>query len=298
MARHFSKWAGLALALAFAGCSSASQSLVPMHSAASLAAPQGWPAGTNVKPTLYVADQQGNVIRLYNPNTANAVAEGMITAGIASPEGLAVDKTGALYVSNVGAHPNIAIYGPGRTSPHFVIPGPGYYGLAVNPKGDIFATRLGTVTEYKPRSKKPYKTIHGFDNPVGIAVDSKNNVWIADDTANVVSMIPAGTSKAQNQLLKGLDGPVGLAFGRNDTLYVGNHTKINVYLEGSKSPAYNIKKGITNAALNCVTKNDALFQSNEYGHVVGYKKGARKPFSTLVDNSNPLGCASFPLVRK
>ena len=62
--------------------------------------PRGWPdAAKRAKPILFVSDLQGNVVRLYDPDKPNAQQEGSITDGVMSPQGIAVDSHGALYVS-------------------------------------------------------------------------------------------------------------------------------------------------------------------------------------------------------
>jgi len=275
---------------------------VPMFSPA-LSGPRGWPdAKKRAKPILFVADLQGNVVRLYDPNTPNPTPEGSITDGIVGPQGLAVDSKGALYVSNVGSTQGaITVYSPGKSKPRLTIPTTGYYGIAVDSKGDIFATSVGgAVYGYKPGAKKPFETIGGFSNSVGIAVDSKNNVWVADDSASKVYIIPAGTKQVKDAGLIGLNGPVGISFGTKDVLYVGNFGSydIKVYPYGSKKPSYSITDGITGPTLNGVTAADTFFQSNQLHNIVGYRKGAKTPFSTIVGNSDPLGIASSPSVRK
>lgn len=296
----------VAVLLFAGGCSSGSRSLAPLAPALNpplFGEPAGWPsAAQQGKPILFVADLQGNIVRMYDPTVANPMAEGSITAGVHGPQGLAVDSKGQLYVSNVGSTTgSITVYSPGKTKPHLSIPGPGYYGIAVDSKGDIFASFTGgTVSAFKPGAKKPYETIGGFDDPAGIAIDSKNNVWVADTSASKIWMIPAGTKTVKDSGLKGIDGPVGIAFGLGDVLYVANFGPYNVtvYKAGSKEPAYHITDGITGPTMNGVTAGGAFFQSNQQHDVVGYKKGRGVPFSTIVGNSDPLGIASSPLVKK
>ena len=120
--------------------------------------------------------------------------------------------------------------------------------MAVDSKGDIFATYVGgTVYAYKAGAKKPYESIGGFDNPVGIAVDSKDNVWVSDDFANKVYTIPAGTKEVKDAGLIGLSSPLGLSFGTADTLYIGNfgNNTVTVYAAGSKRLALEIENGST-----------------------------------------------------
>jgi len=312
----------IAVLVGVAGCGGSSSSVTPAGSLTRLVpgpvvagpvvvpmiplpvtGPRGWPdAAKRAKPILFVSDLQGNVVRLYDPNTPNAQEEGTITDSVMNPQGLAVDSKGSLYVSNVGSTEEaITVYSPGTSKPRLTIPTPGYYGIAVDSKGDIFATYFGgTVYAYKPGAKKPYESIGGFDNPVGIAVDSKDNVWVSDDSANKVYTIPAGTKEVKDAGLIGLRSPSGLSFGTGDTLYVGNfgNNTVTVYAAGSKKPSTTITDGITSPNLNGVTAADYFFQANQFGAVVGYKKGQKTPFSTITGSADPLGIASSPAVKK
>jgi hypothetical protein len=282
-------------------CSSSGLPLTPLQSAAanSGASPDA------TKPILYVADRIGNVVRYYDPNTPNATAEGTISDKVSGPSGLAVDSKGALYVSNLGNSTAtkgwISVYDAGKTKPRLIIPGPGYYAIAVDSKGDIFASEVaGYVDAYKPGAKKPYETIKGFVNPTGIAVDGKNNVYLADEGASKIYEIPAGTKTVKNLGLQQINGPNGISFGKNDTLYVANFGPYNVtvYRAGSKKPAYTITDGISGCTLNGVTAGNIFFQSNQEHDVVGYRDGKKTPFSTITGNGDPLGIAAYPVVRK
>ncbi len=291
------------LSLAFlAGCGApATTPAVPPANMLSISGPQGWPAGAKGKPILFIADLQGNVVRMYDPSKANPTAEGEITDGVDHPEGLAVDSKGSLYVSNVGysGKESIDVYSAGSSKPRLIIHGPGYYGLAVDSKGDIFATEVaGYVDAYKPGAKSRYERITGFSNPSGIAIDSKNNVWVADETQ--VDIIPAGAKTFKNAKLQDINSPVGLAFGSGDELYVANFGPydVAVYKSGSTRPEYTITDGITGPTLNGVTAANIFFQSNQLNNVVGYKKGQKAVWSTIVGNSDPLGIASSPEVKK
>ena len=133
------------------------------------------------------------------------------------------------------------------------------------------------VYGYRPGAKKPYETIGGFDYPIGLAVDGKNNVWVADEGANKVYVIPAGTTQVKDARLIGVDGPIGISFRPKNAVYVANFAPLNVrvYPAGSKKASATITDGITNPTLNGVTSAGIFFQANLPGNVVGYKKGQR-----------------------
>jgi hypothetical protein len=187
----------------------------------------------------------------------------------------------------VTTYSTITVYAPGASKPHLTIPCPGYYGLAVDSKGDLFASEVGgTVYAYKPGAKKPYESITGFDNPAALTVDSKDDVLVADTNGNKVWIIPVGTKTKKDAGLEGITGPDGIAFGAADILYVANFDPYNVTVNkaGSREPAYRITDGITGPTLNGVTAAGLFFQSNQQHNVVGYEPAQSKPFSTIVGN--------------
>ena len=267
--------------------------------------PRGWPVrirnGTT-QPILFVADLQNSVVRLYDPTTPNPSPEGSITQGISNPSGLAVDANGSLYVSNIGSSA-ITVYSPGKTKPRLSIPTSGYYGIAVDSKGDIFATSVaGTVYAYRRGMKKPYEKIGGFVNPVGIAVDGKDNVWVSDDTASKVYTIAAGTKQVKDAGLKGLDHRSDFVLeARTFSTFPTSRTAVRHSWRSTptvRSHVVQDTSGIASPTLSGLTASGIFFQSNQTDNVVGYKKGQKTPFSTITGLADPLGIASYPLVKK
>jgi streptogramin lyase len=268
---------------------------------------RGWPSSKRKRrhEILFVGDEATSAVDMFDPRKANPSPEGSITDGISTPIQVAVDKKSTLYVANLG-NGTITEYPKGSSSPSVTL-STGLnepYGLAVDSKGDVFASNLGnnTIVGYKPGDTSPFETI-GFSSEgqaVGMGTDAKDNLWVACDTTSAVYEIPAGTSTPQNSGLSGLEGPISVSFGKHDQMFVSNFggENVAVYAYGSTSPSYTITTGIDGPTLNGVTYSDVFFQTNQDLNVVGYKKGATTPFSTITGVSDPSGIASSALVSK
>jgi hypothetical protein len=272
-------------------------------------APHGWPAKKKKKrEILFVADASSGVL-MYDPKTPNGSPTGSITAGVNAPAGVAVDKKGALYVTNDGGN-TVTVYPKGQSSPSMTISDgiDSPYGIAVDSSGEVFVSNLGneTVVAYKAGATSPFETIDfsRLGQPVGVGVDGKNNIWVACDSSNSVFEIPAGTSTPKNAGLADLNGPIGIAFGKGDVIYVSifsaTPSVVEIYPYGSTSPSSSITSGIeqNGPTLNGFTASGMFFQSNQAENVVGYKKGQTSPFSTLSGAASPLGIASSPEIKK
>ena len=271
--------------------------------------PHRWPDKKKQQQILFVAANSSSEVLMYDPKTPNPSPEGSITTGIDLPVGLAVDKSGTLYVANIDNN-TITIYPAGATSPSMTITQglSDPYGIAVDSSGDVFASNLGTetVVGYRAGASSPFETISfsSLGQPVGVAVDGENNIWVACDSTNTVYTIAAGSSTPENAELTGVTGPIGIAFGRKDVMYVANFgadpSNVAIYTYGTKSPLETITDGIEQygPTLNGFTKDGFFFQSNQADDVVGFKRKKTSPFSTITGVSNPLGIASSPLVKK
>jgi hypothetical protein len=269
----------------------------------------GWPKKKN-QPILFAADGPSGVL-MFNPNVANGSPEGSIVDGIDGAAGLAVDSKCTLYVANISNN-TVTVYPRGDTSPRYTIAnGLSWpYGIAIDSKNDIFISNIysDTLTAYHSGENSPYETIPfgSYGVVMGVGVDAKDNVWVVSDYGPpyVVFEIPAGTTQVKNAGLQDLNLPLGIAFGKNDQMYVSNleSSTVNVYKYGSTTPFRTITDGIEHygATLNAVTASGLYFQANQRENVVGYKKGASAPFSTLnlTYPAEPLGLASWPLVKK
>jgi hypothetical protein len=273
--------------------------------------PHAWPLGKK-KQVMFVADPQDNQVLEYDPKTPNPSPEGSITTDIDYPFGVAVDKKGTLYVANLlGGSSDlgyITIYPKGQSSPSLTITTgmENPYGIAVDSKGNVFASNLSTdtVVAYAAGQSTPYETISfpSGSQPLGVGVDGKDNIWVGSDSNNAVYEIPKGSTTPKNAGLSGLSGTINVAFGRKDVMYVSNFggSDVTVYKYGTTSPSMTITDGIEQfgPTLGGFTTSGWYFQSNQDDNVVGYKRGASTPFSTITGIPDPRGIATTPLIKK
>lgn len=269
----------------------------------------GWPKKKN-QPILFAADGPSGVL-MFDPNDVNGSPEGSIVSGISGAAGLAVDRKCTLYVANISAN-TITVYPRGSISPRYTISNglDWPYGIGIDSKGNVFVSNIysNTVTAYHKGKTSPYEAIsfNSYGVVMGVAVDADDNVWVVSDYGPPYSVfeIPAGTTQVNNANLQDLNLPIGISFGKKDEMYVTNleSSTVNVYAYGTTTPSRTIADGIEHygATLNAVTASGEYFQANQRENVVGYKKNASSPFSTLnlTQPAEPLGLASCPLVKK
>jgi hypothetical protein len=258
------------------------------------------------KETLFVSDPANMQILLFDPKVANPSPEGAITVGIEHGVGLATDKKGTLYVANEtnSNESSITVYPRGKTSPSLTITAglnePD--GIAVDSHGTIYTSNLGTntVTTYKAGQTTVFQTIAFPEGSqaVGLAVDSKDNLYVASDSNNEVLEVPFGSTTPQNLGLTGTNGPTWLAFRNDDVLYVSNYTGNNatIYPKGKTTPSQTITDDMNGPTTSGFARPGIYFQGNQNSSLIyGYKRGKLKPFSTITGISAPHGIASVPM---
>ncbi len=107
-----------------------------------------------------------------------------------------------------------------------------------------------SIVVYAPGSKSPSRTItDGVTYPVGIAVDAKGTLYIANDDSDNVEEYRSGQSYPYQTITDDLDLPDGLTVNKQGWLYVVNLGSMTVveFAPGSITPsARQISKGLYN----------------------------------------------------
>jgi sugar lactone lactonase YvrE len=93
----------------------------------------------------------------------------------------------------------------------------------------------------------PIRTItNGINEPEGLAVDSKDTLYVANNMGNDVTEYRAGQSAPFRTISDGISDPGGIAVDANGTLYVGNRilsqqeVYVTEYPRGSLTPSLTI----------------------------------------------------------
>jgi hypothetical protein len=190
-----------------AGCSgSQPPEAIPPSAVASartahISAPRGWmsPDRKKAKTLLYasgVITTGLGFVDVFSVPKYSLV--GQITDGINWPEGLAVDKNGDLYVTNLFSN-TVTIYQPGGTSPSLTLTVPNEPAdVAVGSNGYVYVAEgyADGIDVYPPGATSPSRRLTNPDLDYGVggvAVSSSNDVY-ADGSASFSGPPPSWNS--------------------------------------------------------------------------------------------------------
>ncbi len=244
---------------------------------------------------LFVADDGINAIFLLDPTQPGMPPVGTIIDGVNGPAGLSTDSHGTLYVTNQGASPpSVAEYPAGHLKPSFQLTNginlP--FAVAVDSQRTVYVSNpfasQPNVVAYKAGQSSPFETITGFSDPIGLAVDKLNNLYVVDLRSGVY-VVPFGSNTPTNMNLQDLVNPTNIAVDARGVLSVsdiGNPranpsipARILRYGLGKTTPSMIITKDVFSPQF--VTYSRALrtlyvtMQDNG-GYVAGFKAGQRK----------------------
>jgi sugar lactone lactonase YvrE len=196
---------------------------------------------------VYVANYFNDNVQIYAlPGLGNI---GMIQ-GITNPQGLAVDRTGNLYVVDQNAN-DVLVFHKGKKVPFRTLTDTNgiAFQIAVGRDGTVYLTNEfdnnlgnGNVNEYAPGSTQPSKTLHNsrFNTVEGVGLDSNNNLYVTFDDNHVVGRIEeyAPGSSVGKLLLPKLKAAGGITFDSADDLVVCDQTApaVKIFAQGSGNP--------------------------------------------------------------
>jgi DNA-binding beta-propeller fold protein YncE len=308
---------GIALFVAV-GCQSAYVTQ-PVPEARSVAPVSGMRSGwlssraKSGKGLVYVSDNYGNAVYIFDKKHVAQGPIGEITSAIDEPNGLAVDRRGALYVAD--SNSTVEVYPRGSTEPSVTytdgISFP--FGLVLSPNtGRLYVANFNAndVTEYAKGSTTPDTTISFVslegNDPYGMALDRENDLFVSAlgyPTARAYE-IPVGSDTPEDLGIS-IDVMYGIAVDeKGDVVIVDQGAKaIYVYPPGSDTPSKTITEGLIQPILIALDKRehrlyvaDAGSDGNDGGlWVYSYPRGKLLTQVHLPGFSVPEGVAVSPL---
>jgi|HubBroStandDraft_1064217.scaffolds.fasta_scaffold189540_1 hypothetical protein len=155
---------------------------------------------------LYGSSYDGGFINLYSLKGKDQAPIGQLSAGLTSPQGLAVDRHHRLWVANTNAY-SVVGFKRGASSPFATLNDAGFYpvSVAVDSNGTVYAANAegvngppGNVTVWAKGSTNPTATLTyaSFEIVLGLGVDAQNDLFVTYiPTSGPPSMVefPAGS---------------------------------------------------------------------------------------------------------
>lgn len=197
---------------------------------------------------IYVANSATNVVAVFSHGSNGNVVPSSLIRGfdtqLNDPVGIALDANGNIFVTNLssgGPNSTVTAYSPlsnGNVAPMTSITG--LYGpsaLAIDPNGNIYVadSHFSVIFVYPPGSNGnaiPSAEIQGSDSglnvPIGITLDSKNNIY-AVNKGNSVTIYPAGsdgTVTPSTVIASGPSAPIGIALDAAGNIYVSDSSAL------------------------------------------------------------------------
>ncbi len=160
-------------------------------------------------------------------------------------------------------------------------------------KGVVNVYRLKDVVENAP----PIAEIQVAGCPLGLAMDSKGTLYVADDCqTNEVEEFPAGSTVASAVITNGIHDATGLAIDGRGTLYVSGlfPASIKEYPYGRKAPSVKITGQGLNKPLGLAADARGNLFIADYGAIQVFEVKAGTTTLTplhLVDLEYPTGVA-------
>ena len=191
------------------------------------------------RPLLYVANFNQSKVEIYRAVGTNQSPIGAITTGLSGPEGMAVNKRGALFVTNT-ANNTVTVYPRGTTQPSRTysqgLNGPA--GVVVGGDGTVYVSNLygNDVVAYLHGSTSPGRTYSALNFPIAVTLDAQNNLYVTDGDG--VEEYLSGSTMKMNLGIR-LATASGIVIDAQDNLVVANQMPAGIYVypQGQTQPS-------------------------------------------------------------
>lgn len=238
---------------------------------------------------------------------ANAQAPSSTITGVTSPQGLALNAAGDLYVAESrGTTVSVVEQGNSTPTPSLAITGLSRpRGVTFDIAGLLYVADTGTnsvkVFDVGTSRSVPVRTLTGVSTPFGVAVNSDGTVFATSGLDTTVMVYDVGTTTPNPaKTLTGLTRANGIAIDPNDNVYVSNQiqTTVQVFDRGATtSDPDKTLTGLNNPQGIAFGPTGKTYVSNAYGFnvlVFNPDQTTADPSETLEGPTAPLGVAVDP----
>jgi hypothetical protein len=251
-------------------------------------------AGVSIDPTATVGEPSG-------PTTPSSTL-----TGLTSPQALAFDGAGNLYVANAVGTTNdtVSVFAPGSTTPTATLDGLDDPVALAFHGGDLYVANAGnnTVSVFASLANgaSPSATLDGLDGPAALAFSPGGDLFVANYGATGVGTTVSEFTSLTNgavpsATLGGLSTPIALAFDASGHLFVANAAGTTVSeftsLTNGASPSSTLT-GLSTPVALAFDPSGHLFVANVGDDTVSeFDPGATTAAATLTGLNGPQSLA-------
>ncbi|MEZ0362092.1 serine/threonine-protein kinase PknD [Mycobacterium sp. pUA109] len=210
------------------GSSASGQSVLPFNGLNFRLSPGAVALDTDGNVYITSQGMYGRVVKLAPGSSKPTV---LPFNGLYQPQGLAVDSSGAVYVSDFNNRV-VKLASGSSTQTDLPITGLNYpEGLAVDKDGNVYVADRGNDRVVKLAAGSNAQVdlpFNGLNDPDGVAVGDDGSVYVTDTDNNRVLKLPAGSTTQAELPFTGVSVPWGVGVDTQGAVYVTEHDNSRV----------------------------------------------------------------------